>query len=76
LYWVGSVGRAYQHLLGVSMPLVLGTVTLAASRGAAAAAAGSSGGAGTQAAGKALTAAQMKAAKQAIIQVSFWCVFV
>lgn len=62
-------GRAYQHLLGVLKPLVLGTETLAAPTGAAAAAAGSDGGAGGQAAGKALTAAEMKAAKQAVIQV-------
>jgi hypothetical protein len=64
-------GRAYQHLLGVLKPLVVGVVMLAAPTGAAAAAAGSSGGAGTQAAGKALTAVEMKAAKQAIIQVCF-----
>lgn len=62
--------RAYQHLLAVLRPLVTGTPTLAAPMGTAATAAGSSGGAGAQSSGTALTAAETKAAKEAIVQVS------
>jgi hypothetical protein len=61
--------RAYQHLLAVLKPLVLGAPTVAAPVGAAAATAGSGAGAGTQSAGTPLAPAEVKAAKEAMIQV-------
>lgn len=60
--------RAYQHLLAVLQPLVRGSSPMAAPVGAAAAAVAERG-AGAQSAGTPLTPTEVRAAKEALIQV-------
>lgn len=61
---------SYQYLLAELQPLIAGSQLLAAPVGQAAAAAGANGGAGQLKNGTPMSPAEMRAAKEAIIQVS------